>query len=107
GLGLRTGPGQVGVLGWSMGGGGALRLAEAPPERLGPPGRPPPRRCPPPPPPPRPPPRPAGQGRLRRQRRLRRRHPGPGRHPPHGHSGRNQGLPRPPVLAAPVPVPAP
>jgi S-formylglutathione hydrolase FrmB len=34
GLGLRTDPGQVGVLGWSMGGGGALRLAEAHPERL-------------------------------------------------------------------------
>ena len=27
GLGLRTAPGQVGVLGWSMGGAGALRLA--------------------------------------------------------------------------------
>jgi S-formylglutathione hydrolase FrmB len=34
GLGLRTAPGQVGVLGWSMGGGGALRLAEAHPGRL-------------------------------------------------------------------------
>jgi enterochelin esterase-like enzyme len=34
GLGLRTGPGQVAVLGWSMGGGGALRLAETHPERL-------------------------------------------------------------------------
>jgi pimeloyl-ACP methyl ester carboxylesterase len=34
GLGLRTGPGQVGVLGWSMGGAGALRLAEAHPDRL-------------------------------------------------------------------------
>jgi pimeloyl-ACP methyl ester carboxylesterase len=34
GLGLRTGPGQPGVLGWSMGGGGALRLAEANPGRL-------------------------------------------------------------------------
>jgi pimeloyl-ACP methyl ester carboxylesterase len=34
GLGLRTTPGQVGVLGWSMGGGGALRLAEAHPGRL-------------------------------------------------------------------------
>jgi S-formylglutathione hydrolase FrmB len=33
-LGLRTAPGQVGVLGWSMGGGGALRLAEANPGRL-------------------------------------------------------------------------
>jgi enterochelin esterase-like enzyme len=34
GLGLRTTPGQVGVLGWSMGGGGALRLAETYPGRL-------------------------------------------------------------------------
>jgi len=34
GLGLRTGPAQVGVLGWSMGGAGALRLAEASPDRL-------------------------------------------------------------------------
>ncbi|HEX5880465.1 MAG TPA: alpha/beta fold hydrolase [Actinomycetota bacterium] len=34
GLGLRTGPGQLGVLGWSMGGAGALRLAEAHPGRL-------------------------------------------------------------------------
>lgn len=34
GLGLRTGPGQVAVLGWSMGGAGALRLAEAHPDRL-------------------------------------------------------------------------
>jgi enterochelin esterase-like enzyme len=34
GLGLRTGPGQLGILGWSMGGGGALRLAQANPERF-------------------------------------------------------------------------
>jgi pimeloyl-ACP methyl ester carboxylesterase len=34
GLGLRTGAGTLGVLGWSMGGGGALRLAEAAPDRL-------------------------------------------------------------------------
>ena len=34
GLGLRTGPARVGVLGWSMGGAGALRLAEASPDRL-------------------------------------------------------------------------
>jgi len=34
GLGLRTGAGSVGVAGWSMGGAGALRLAEAAPERL-------------------------------------------------------------------------
>jgi pimeloyl-ACP methyl ester carboxylesterase len=34
GLGLRTGPGQVAVLGWSMGGAGALRLAETDPDRL-------------------------------------------------------------------------
>jgi pimeloyl-ACP methyl ester carboxylesterase len=34
GLGLRTRAGSVGVLGWSMGGAGALRLAEAAPERL-------------------------------------------------------------------------
>jgi enterochelin esterase-like enzyme len=34
GLGLRTAPAAVGVLGWSMGGGGALRLAEAHPDRL-------------------------------------------------------------------------
>jgi enterochelin esterase-like enzyme len=34
GLGLRTAAGAVGVAGWSMGGGGALRLAEAAPERL-------------------------------------------------------------------------
>jgi S-formylglutathione hydrolase FrmB len=34
GLGLRTSPGQVGVLGWSMGGAGVLRLAEASPDRL-------------------------------------------------------------------------
>jgi enterochelin esterase-like enzyme len=34
GVGLRTGAGNLGVLGWSMGGGGALRLAEATPERL-------------------------------------------------------------------------
>jgi pimeloyl-ACP methyl ester carboxylesterase len=34
GLGLRTRAGTVGVLGWSMGGAGALRLAEAAPERL-------------------------------------------------------------------------
>jgi len=34
GLRLRTGPAAVGVLGWSMGGGGALRLAEANPDRL-------------------------------------------------------------------------
>ncbi|HEX2157559.1 MAG TPA: alpha/beta hydrolase, partial [Actinomycetes bacterium] len=34
GLGLRTGPGQVAVLGWSMGGAGALRLAETHPDRL-------------------------------------------------------------------------
>jgi pimeloyl-ACP methyl ester carboxylesterase len=34
GLGLRTGPGQLGVLGWSMGGAGALRLAETHPGRL-------------------------------------------------------------------------
>jgi pimeloyl-ACP methyl ester carboxylesterase len=34
GLGLRTTPGQVAVLGWSMGGAGALRLAERHPDRL-------------------------------------------------------------------------
>ena len=34
GLGLRTGPGRLGVLGWSMGGAGALRLAETHPGRL-------------------------------------------------------------------------
>jgi S-formylglutathione hydrolase FrmB len=34
GLGLRTGAASVGVAGWSLGGGGALRLAEAAPERL-------------------------------------------------------------------------
>jgi pimeloyl-ACP methyl ester carboxylesterase len=34
GLGLRTGPGQVAVLGWSLGAAGALRLAEAHPGRL-------------------------------------------------------------------------
>jgi S-formylglutathione hydrolase FrmB len=34
GVGLRTGTDDLGVLGWSMGGGGALRLAEAAPERL-------------------------------------------------------------------------
>jgi S-formylglutathione hydrolase FrmB len=34
GLGLRTSPEQVGVLGWSMGGAGVLRLAEAAPDRL-------------------------------------------------------------------------
>ena len=34
GLGLRAAAGAVGVAGWSMGGGGALRLAEAAPERL-------------------------------------------------------------------------
>jgi len=34
GLGLRTSPDQVGVLGWSMGGAGALRLAEHSPDRL-------------------------------------------------------------------------
>jgi enterochelin esterase-like enzyme len=34
GLGLRTAAGAAGVAGWSMGGGGALRLAEAAPERL-------------------------------------------------------------------------
>ena len=34
GLGLRTGADTLGVLGWSMGGGGALRLAEAAPDRL-------------------------------------------------------------------------
>jgi enterochelin esterase-like enzyme len=34
GLGLRTAAGAVGVAGWSMGAGGALRLAEAAPERL-------------------------------------------------------------------------
>jgi enterochelin esterase-like enzyme len=34
GLGLRTAAGAVGVAGWSMGGGGALRLAEAAPGRL-------------------------------------------------------------------------
>jgi alpha/beta hydrolase fold len=34
GLGLRTGPRQVAVLGWSMGGAGALRLAETHPDRL-------------------------------------------------------------------------
>jgi S-formylglutathione hydrolase FrmB len=34
GVGLRTGADTLGVLGWSMGGGGALRLAEAAPERL-------------------------------------------------------------------------
>jgi S-formylglutathione hydrolase FrmB len=34
GVGLRTGADDLGVLGWSMGGGGALRLAEAAPERL-------------------------------------------------------------------------
>ena len=34
GLGLWTGADTVGVLGWSMGGAGALRLAEAAPERL-------------------------------------------------------------------------
>jgi pimeloyl-ACP methyl ester carboxylesterase len=34
GLGLRTGPGTLGVLGWSMGAAGALRLAEAAPDRL-------------------------------------------------------------------------
>ena len=34
GLGLRTGAGSLGVAGWSMGGAGALRLAEAAPERL-------------------------------------------------------------------------
>jgi S-formylglutathione hydrolase FrmB len=34
GLGLGTSPGQVGVLGWSMGGAGVLRLAERSPDRL-------------------------------------------------------------------------
>jgi S-formylglutathione hydrolase FrmB len=34
GLGLRTGPDRLGVLGWSLGGAGALRLAQANPERL-------------------------------------------------------------------------
>jgi S-formylglutathione hydrolase FrmB len=34
GLGLRTGARALGVAGWSMGGGGALRLAETHPERL-------------------------------------------------------------------------
>src|SRR6266545_420109 len=34
GLGLRTGADTLGVLGWSMGAGGALRLAEAAPDRL-------------------------------------------------------------------------
>jgi S-formylglutathione hydrolase FrmB len=34
GLGLRTGAGSLAVAGWSMGGAGALRLAEAAPERL-------------------------------------------------------------------------
>jgi pimeloyl-ACP methyl ester carboxylesterase len=34
GLGLRTGARSLGVAGWSMGGGGALRLAEAHPGRL-------------------------------------------------------------------------
>jgi pimeloyl-ACP methyl ester carboxylesterase len=34
GLGLRTGPGSLGVLGWSAGGAAALRLAEAGPGRL-------------------------------------------------------------------------
>jgi pimeloyl-ACP methyl ester carboxylesterase len=34
GLGLRTGPDTFGVLGWSMGAAGALRLAEAHPDRL-------------------------------------------------------------------------
>jgi len=34
GLGLGTGPGSLGVLGWSAGGAAALRLAEADPERL-------------------------------------------------------------------------
>jgi S-formylglutathione hydrolase FrmB len=34
GLGLRTGPEQLAMLGWSMGGGGVLRLAEADPGRL-------------------------------------------------------------------------
>jgi S-formylglutathione hydrolase FrmB len=34
GLGLRTGPGSLGVLGWSAGGAAALRLAEGDPGRL-------------------------------------------------------------------------
>jgi pimeloyl-ACP methyl ester carboxylesterase len=34
GLGLGTGPGSLGVLGWSAGGAAALRLAEADPDRL-------------------------------------------------------------------------
>jgi enterochelin esterase-like enzyme len=34
GLGLRTDPGRLAVLGWSLGGGGALRLAQAHPDRL-------------------------------------------------------------------------
>jgi len=34
GLGLGTGPGSLGVLGWSAGGAAALRLAEAEPDRL-------------------------------------------------------------------------
>jgi enterochelin esterase-like enzyme len=34
GLGLRTGPGSLGVLGWSAGGAAALRLAEADPGRV-------------------------------------------------------------------------
>jgi pimeloyl-ACP methyl ester carboxylesterase len=34
GLGLRTGPDAVGVLGWSLGAAGALRLAETNPARL-------------------------------------------------------------------------
>jgi pimeloyl-ACP methyl ester carboxylesterase len=34
GLGLGTGPGSLGVLGWSAGGAAALRLAEAAPDRL-------------------------------------------------------------------------
>jgi pimeloyl-ACP methyl ester carboxylesterase len=34
GLGLRTGPDQLAALGWSMGGAGALRLAQAHPDRL-------------------------------------------------------------------------
>jgi pimeloyl-ACP methyl ester carboxylesterase len=34
GLGLRTNPDQLAVLGWSMGGAGALRLAQAHPDRL-------------------------------------------------------------------------
>ena len=105
GLGLRTGPDSLGVLGWSAGGAAALRLVEGDPGRVAALAAASPAVT-------RNGAEVAAAGRLtglavRGQRPLRRRRPGPGRRPPHRHDHGGQGLPRRRLLAAGGPGPAP